>query len=698
MAKTKAADPKKRIKKIVASIRSSEDQAAIVDELRALLDGSPTTLAEVNAQRVLPRAAEADMLDVCELLLERGADPKARVEDDWIPGIASMAAASGDDGRVIALLRRMVALGADPNERGNDETVLDRVIGHSLARVEGVLALGLTQDTLLAGLRPALSVRDPERAASTAALLLARIEDVDRPGADGLSALHQVALGGSAALLRAALTRSAAPAHPVAALSGYNCDGCSPPGGGLIPQLWLPRGFTALDVVIEVHAVYAAAVDWYGDEGFDAKGRRARRDALAENAALLAERGVPHGAPIRDPMPAFAPEIDALLGRLAAHVGGDAAALQRRAAAVPAEEVGPWTYTSTLLERSAGLLLRGAVEARRGDSWLVHVISGDHRRFVTARNKELGGRSPDLSVYPSPGQRALKTGLVVGGRGDAALVVWPKAPGVACVGVAKPDSFEVLGDDFNGFLRAELAGLGVAIDDIAESGARGPSRRGTKVLKADYETPPGPDQISRVGGLPIGVDATAWPRRDGAPMVHVLTVDLEQHPFYQPDGVRALALFISSPRDHEAYQPRNDYTRVVLLSEADLKKGEPAWPEGLDRSEALQAGTLRYEDAPTLTAEELYKHSYLGFLPQWLQGDDAGEFGEFGPDDEYDGDEDEYDGDEDGEDDEDDEGDVRPGAPQNFVMQFDEGLIPGINLGDAGIMYVYAETAWFQCH
>ena len=32
------------------------------------------------------------------------------------------------------------------------------------------------------------------------------------------------------------------------------------------------------------------------------------------------------------------------------------------------------------------------------------------------------------------------------------------------------------------------------------------------------------------------------------------------------------------------------------------------------------------------------------------------------------------------------------------MLQLDETFIPELNLGDAGVMYVLAETAFWQCH
>ncbi len=213
------------------------------------------------------------------------------------------------------------------------------------------------------------------------------------------------------------------------------------------------------------------------------------------------------------------------------------------------------------------------------------------------------------------------------------------------------------------------------------------------VLKADYRRQPGADDINRVGGLPIGFDAASWPRREGVPMYHVLTIDLKDHPAIVAQRFRALALFINSPMKNEAYTPGNDHTTVILLTEDDLQKGVPAWPEGLDKKEALRAGRLRFESAAELTRKKLYQESFAGDDPIWLQGDES--------DEDYDdyGDDSDDDSDDVSDDDSDDSAaDPRQHIPHIFVLQFDERLIRGINLGDAGIMYVYSDSAWWQCH
>ncbi|MBL9104077.1 MAG: DUF1963 domain-containing protein [Myxococcales bacterium] len=218
------------------------------------------------------------------------------------------------------------------------------------------------------------------------------------------------------------------------------------------------------------------------------------------------------------------------------------------------------------------------------------------------------------------------------------------------------------------------------------------------VLKADYRRKPAADAINRIGGQPIGVDAGTWPRREGKPMHHVLTIDLKDHPVIVPQRFRALALFISNPGSHEAYSASNNHARVILLTEDDIKKGVPEFPADLDQSAGLKAGGLRFESAAELTRKKLYQESFAGDDPIWLQGEEG-----YDDYDDYDDDGDDGEGDE-GDDAGDDEGhgdeveDRGPPVPHMFVLQFDERLVPGINLGDMGIMYVFSDSAWFQCH
>jgi hypothetical protein len=192
----------------------------------------------------------------------------------------------------------------------------------------------------------------------------------------------------------------------------------------------------------------------------------------------------------------------------------------------------------------------------------------------------------------------------------------------------------------------------------------GPSFR-PRALRAGYDVPPAPDAIDRVGGLPIGVSAETWPRRAGKPMHHVLTLDLKQHPTLQVPDKRAVAFFISSPQHHEAYAPGNDHVAVLLLDEADLAAGQPAWPSDLE-GDRLRAGTLLFEDGAGLSKRQLLARSHAAWMPTWLQDDH--------------------------------DTDIWAAEPGKFVLQLTTELVPGLNLGDLGVMYVFSNTAFFQCH
>ncbi|MFZ6184394.1 ankyrin repeat domain-containing protein [Nannocystis pusilla] len=678
MARTpKPVDPTKALRKLLKLVRNgdADEEAGVVAELTAVLDASPAAITTLDGLRFLPHAAQMRRLDVVELLLARGADPRVKASDDGYPCIAALIGAP-DSARVIALLERMVARGADPNERSGRTSALEQAADVGLAETDALLRLGASEAAALAALHIAVpaAVRDPERAAIVERLL-AHLASVDAPGEEGLSALHVVAVHGTPELLAPVLARSGDLGHKVTVASEFNVGACSPPGGGLVPQVRFARGCTARDLVAAVLEVHEAAIAWYGATGYEGPERLERHAQLTAVLALLSARGVPHGAPERGEMPPFVAEVDALLARLAAHVGGDPEALRRTAAAAPIEDTGPWSYSSVILERARTSLLRGAVAAHTGDSWLAHIVAGDHRRFLVARQEQHGWKPPQPENYPEAARRPLANGVVVGGRGETLLLVWRHAEGVGRIGAAAPDSFVVLGDDILDFLRRELRALGVAVDDIATGPVKGPGTGfGPQVLRADRETPPGPEDIDRIGGLPRGV--REWPEFDGKPMHHVLTLDLREHPYHCPPGVRALALFISSPMEHEAYAPHNDHTRVLLLTDADLERGEHPLPAALVGVETVAPASVRRENAAGMGERELYKHSFIGGDPIWLQGDESDDI-------EYDEDDDGGDG-------------ARP--PHSFVLQFDESFISELNLGDMGIMYVFTDTAWFQCH
>lgn len=193
----------------------------------------------------------------------------------------------------------------------------------------------------------------------------------------------------------------------------------------------------------------------------------------------------------------------------------------------------------------------------------------------------------------------------------------------------------------------------------------GPGNRGylPRTALTRIEGAPSPQDINRVGGKPIGVDAKSWPMHEGRAMSHLITIDLHtlDLPFVPKN--RALALFCLDPDNNQAHDAGNPYTRVVLLSAQDIKKGEPsAMPEHTP----IAAAKLK---TSPLTGES---RTYFGGQPAYLQGDPFEHL---------------------------ELGDMMAQSIERggFYFQFDESVVP-MNLGDSGVMYVFERTAFWQCH
>jgi uncharacterized protein YwqG len=185
---------------------------------------------------------------------------------------------------------------------------------------------------------------------------------------------------------------------------------------------------------------------------------------------------------------------------------------------------------------------------------------------------------------------------------------------------------------------------------------------------------PAATTVARIGGVPIGITPMTWPRLNGLPMAHLLTIDLDDMPKLKTDtlaNARAVALFISDRIDNGAYEPHTPETVLIALSQDDIDQGEPS--ETLRESDQASGYRLTPVKVPESIFDEpeeydeenpleqlrnaVFSASYAAGKPIWLQSD-------------------EYDG--------------------HFLLQFDEAFID-MNLGDAGVMYVFADTAFWQC-
>ena len=177
---------------------------------------------------------------------------------------------------------------------------------------------------------------------------------------------------------------------------------------------------------------------------------------------------------------------------------------------------------------------------------------------------------------------------------------------------------------------------------------------------------------NQVGGVPAGFTEESWPCRDEdgepEPMDFLISLDLATVPELQSDypGARALALFISSANSHEAYSPDSDHCQLLPLTEEQLAQPRLAEGQGLPLTEKrfelvpvdVPVGVFTGDAELSELRKLIYQHEgrVLG-EPLWLQ--DEEHWGE-------------------------------------LIMQFDEALVP-MNLGDMGVMYVFADAQFFQC-
>ncbi|WP_168210483.1 hypothetical protein [Persicimonas caeni] len=190
------------------------------------------------------------------------------------------------------------------------------------------------------------------------------------------------------------------------------------------------------------------------------------------------------------------------------------------------------------------------------------------------------------------------------------------------------------------------------------------------------EEPEG-DTLNRIGGRPFGVTAETWPLKNDdadSPMQHMLTLDLDTVPKLASafnEEVRALSLYVRSPGYNEAWTAHNDDTQVVAVGRDAAGEFEGELPVGDESARGFAihevevpfaAFTVPYDGDADLrrVRDAIYSTNAWGGGggPLWLQGEEY-----FG----------------------------------NFVLQFDEGFVY-MNLGDCGIMYVFADTAFWQCH
>lgn len=203
------------------------------------------------------------------------------------------------------------------------------------------------------------------------------------------------------------------------------------------------------------------------------------------------------------------------------------------------------------------------------------------------------------------------------------------------------------------------------------------------------KTRPTAETVRRIGGKPIGISSEQYPMFNGKPMEHLVTLDLEVMPELKIGELAdksAVALFISNKQSNNANEVSrgNGEAKVFLLSSEDLQRGEllevpnpqklpddfnDGNPNELDETESYtyEVATVDVPEAVfddwenNESLEELFEavhnSAYADGKPTWLQGE---------------------------------------GYEGHFIFQFDAKLIE-VNLGDSGVMFVFTNTAFWQC-
>ncbi len=159
---------------------------------------------------------------------------------------------------------------------------------------------------------------------------------------------------------------------------------------------------------------------------------------------------------------------------------------------------------------------------------------------------------------------------------------------------------------------------------------------------------------SRVGGALPGLSAGRWPLHGQEPMRLVLVLSRADAPTLSSPGV---AVFAHNPDLNSASRPGTDETAVLPLTEEELASSSGGTsivaekievPSNLWTSRTLAAARTKLFSLP----------GFAGGKPIWLQ---------------------------------------RAEHSGGFVLQAAAELVP-MNLGDGGVLYVFDDTAFWQCH
>lgn len=219
-------------------------------------------------------------------------------------------------------------------------------------------------------------------------------------------------------------------------------------------------------------------------------------------------------------------------------------------------------------------------------------------------------------------------------------------------------------------LTQQGATLAAPLDAVDQLAARARHRgAGAETIYAlrRLATPPEDPTLNLIGAAAPGVGPERWPSREGEPMTHLFTLDLRTMPALKArhPATRTVSVFCLRPSYNEAWEAGTDHAAVVFSTQQHIDAAKPYMPEDIEVGErawfepvALQVHAEDFAPGNGL-CEHIYQASARALgRPIWLQ------------DEEHQG---------------------------EFLMQFDDRFVD-INVGDMGVMYVFADTAFWQCH
>lgn len=158
-------------------------------------------------------------------------------------------------------------------------------------------------------------------------------------------------------------------------------------------------------------------------------------------------------------------------------------------------------------------------------------------------------------------------------------------------------------------------------------------------LLKKLESAPVEPTLNRIGGRPPGISDSGWPRWDDEPMEHLYTIDLDTMPELRSlSGLaeaRAAVLFINNANHNEAWEPNNDQTCLIAVTQAEVDAGAVETPLAGNNDETHFVA-VPVEVPPEIWGDDIDSDSELGMLrgaiytyyarargePIWLQDEE----------------------------------------------------------------------------